>query len=363
MQELNNQNLFADPSELEGCGKENAVNAANVERKELTASVPNYNVGSVDDGSVIDVRFCTGGRLSAPPVLRFRDYTLQASQVLAEYSGVLDPEDDDPPYYPVIEKILNSMVVDNFDCGLLHIEEAKEVLLNVHGKWWGSTLKDFKYFINPDIEDEAKLTAAENISLADIPLSSIKIDPLADGIKEPININIHGTVVKFIYPRLRNIGIIDNMMKTKFAVEEQKFFKIKEILKFNRKHENDPDKKITVNVEEARAYDDYLTERGKWRIIFSNAQLICGVDNDVFNTFEERVNAIVQDKRILARHWQAYWKFLDGKGKFGVRNEAEFYSDILDQKVTRPFLIRAVSLMPWDAMVSDGDESTKIYFG
>jgi hypothetical protein len=235
--------------------------------------------------------------------------------------------------------------------------------LNVHGKWWGNNLTNFRYLINPDIEDESKLTSPENISIADIPLSAIEIVPLASEIKEPININVHGTVVKFVYPRIRNVGIVDSLMKSKFAVDEQRFFKLKEILKHNRKHDNNPESKIPVDILESQAHDDYLAERARWRIIYSNAQLICGIDDDVFSTFEDRVKAITEDKRLLARHWEAYWDFIQGKGKFGVKNEAEFYSDILNQKVRRPFLFRTITFMPWDSVVSDGDGSVKIHFG
>lgn len=358
MKEANNQNLFADPSELE-----KPVEIPDTKQNDLLASVPGYNPGSTTDDSVIEVRFCTSGRLSAPPVLKFRDYTLLASQIIAEYREVLDPDAEDEHYHPIIEKVLNAMVVDDFDCGLLHIEEVKEVLLNIHGKWWGNNLTNFRYLINPAIKDEKKLMASENISVADIPLSAIEVVPLDNEVKEPINIDVHGTIVKFVYPRIRNVGIVDSMVKLKFAVEEQQFYKLKEILKYNRKHEDNPEMKISVDLKEAQAYDEYLAERARWRIIYSNAQLICGINDDIFSTFDDRVKAITEDKRLLAKHWEAYWDFLQGKGKFGIKDEAEFYSDILNQKVRRPFLFRAITLMPWDSVVSDRDGSVKIHFG
>jgi len=361
MKEITNQDLFVDPAEL--IKQVEAEKSSAVEKDNLLAKVDNQELGTVDDGATVEVKFCTGGRLSAPPILHFRDYTLQASQVMAEYQGQIDSDEDDVSYYPMFERVLNAMVVEDFDCGQLHIEEAKEVLLNVYGKWWGRSLNNFRYLINPDIEDEAKLTAAENISIADIPLSSLNVIPLASEIKEPINITVHGITVRFVYPRIRNIGIADKVLKIKFAVEEQKFFKIKELIKFNKKHEDDPENKILVDLAEAQAYEDYVLERERWRIIYNNAQLICGIDNEVLSTFEDRVKALVEDKRLLAKHWEIYWKFIEGKGKFGVENKAEFFSDVLNQKVTRPFLIRAFNFMPWDSMVSDGDESSKICFG
>lgn len=76
-------------------------------------------------------------------------------------------------YMPIIVRVLNSTVVEDFDCGLLHVEEAKEVLLSVYAKWWGNTLTGYKYLLNPDIGDEEKLLANENISVADISIAAI----------------------------------------------------------------------------------------------------------------------------------------------------------------------------------------------
>jgi hypothetical protein len=53
---------------------------------------------------------------------------MQASQAISEMPTATD-------HLRLVTKILNTMVVEeDFDCGLLHIEEAKEVLMNVHGK-------------------------------------------------------------------------------------------------------------------------------------------------------------------------------------------------------------------------------------
>ena len=346
MKEANNQNLFADPAELEKKPELAAI---------MPAGVPTGKANATGNESVVEVRFCTGGRLSAPSILHFRDYNMLASQELSELPAAAD-------HLPCIIKILNSMVVEDFDCGLLHMEEAKEILINVYGKWWGNHLSGFRYLINPDLEDRDKLLAKENISLADIPLSSLNVIPLDPEIKEPINIKVHGVTVKFIYPRIRNSGIVDDLLKAKFAIQEQQFHKLKKILDYNSK-QDDPELKKDVDLQEAEAYDDYLAEKAKWRLIYMRAQEICGIDDIVLETMEDRIKALTEDTRISVQHWQKYTEFLEGKGKFGLENEAEFYSDILNQKVRRPFLFYTWNLIPSGTMERQGDVDDKISFG
>jgi hypothetical protein len=345
MKEANNQNLFANPSELD--------------KPELSATMPvgvlTGKENTIGNESVVEVRFCTGGRLSTPPILHFRDYSMLASQELSELPAAAD-------HLPIIIKILNSMVVEDFDCGLLHVEEAKEVLINVYGKWWGNHLAGYRYLINPDLENRDALLAKENISLADIPLSSLDVVPLDPEVKEPINIKSHGITVKFIYPRIRNSGIVDDLLKVKFAVQEQQFHKLRQILDFNSK-QTDVDLKKTVDLQEAEAYENYLAERAKWRLIYIRAQEICGIDNVVLETMEDRIKALTEDIKISVRHWQKYTEFLESKGKFGLKNEAEFYSDILNQKVRRPFLFHTWNLIPSSTMERPGDVDDQVSFG
>jgi hypothetical protein len=345
MKEANNANLFADPAEME-------------RKTELAAVLPPGVLPGKGDFAMepaVEVRFCTGGRLSAPPVLHFRDYSMLASQELAELPAAKD-------HLPIIVRILNSMVVEDFDCGLLHMEEAKEVLLNVYGKWWGNHLTGFRYLINPDIEDRDKLLAKENISVADIPLDALEVVPLAPEIKEPVNIKVHGIVVKFIYPRIRNSGIVDDLLKVKFAVQEQQFHKLKQILEYNSK-QADPEMKKEVNIQEAEEYETYLAERAKWRLIYMRAQEICGVDDTVLETMDARIEALTENTKISVRHWQLFTGFLEGKGKFGLKNEAEFYSDVLNQKVRRPFLFYTWNLIPSSTLERPGNVDDSVSFG
>jgi hypothetical protein len=349
MKEANNQNLFGAPSP-----QVKETDAPPIIVSPVKAPVK----PRLEDDSVLEVKFCTGGRLSAPPVLHFRDYTMRASQAISEMPMATD-------HLRLVTKILNSMVVEeDFDCGLLHIEEAKEVLMNVHGKWWGSTISGFRYLLNPDIEDEEKLFDKENISEADIPISAIEVEPLAPEIKEPVNITVHGVTVGFVYPRIQNVGIIEDLLKVKYAEEEQRFFKLKQILEFNSKQKN-PTEKLDVNVAEAEEYQKYLAERAEWRTVLMRAQEIVRVNDDIFNSggLDERIDAIRNDKRIATRHWIKWSEFLDGKGKFGVKDEVEFASDVLGRKVRRPFRFHTYSFIPNKLVEREGDESGSISFG
>jgi hypothetical protein len=346
MKEANNQNLFADPSRLETRPELAAV---------MSTVVPSGKDNTIGNESVAEIRFCTGGRLSAPPILHFRDYSMLASQELSELPAAQD-------HLPVIIKILNSMVVEDFDCGLLHMEEAKEVLINVYGKWWGNHLTGFRYLLNPDLEDRDALLAKENISVADIPLSALEVVPLDPEVKEPINIKVHGIIVNFIYPRIRNSSIVDDLLKMKFAVQEQQFHKLTQILEFNSK-QTDPELKKSVDLRDAEAYEDYLADRAKWRLIYMRAQEICGIDDVILETMEDRIKALTENTKISVRHWQRYTDFLENKGKFGLKNESEFYSDILNRKVCRPFLFYTWNLIPSGTMERPGDVDDQVSFG
>jgi hypothetical protein len=154
------------------------------------------------------------------------------------------------------------------------------------------------------------------------------------------------------------------LLKVKYAEEEQRFFKLKQILEFNSKRTN-PTEKLDVNIVEAEEYQKYLAERAEWRTVLMRAQEIVRVDNDVFNSgsLDERINAIQNDKRITSRHWIKWADFLEGKGKFGVKNEVEFTSDILGRKVRRPFRFHTYSFIPNKLVEREGDESGSISFG
>jgi hypothetical protein len=330
-----------DPISLEQINAESFFGEHGKEKKsDLTVNAKTAN--DSQDESICEVRLCTSGRLTAPAILHFHDYNMMSAQLIAEL-----PAQDN--YMPTVVKILNSMIVEDFDCGKLHVEEIKEILLNVHAKWWGPMLQGFSYFLDPEIEDPDKLMAKENISQADIPIAALTIVPLAEGIREPVNIKSCGVEVNFIYPRAQNSGIIDECMKGKFAEQEQQFFKIKQLVEAKKIDE--------VTVADLRAYEEYLAERSSWKLLCNRALTLCGVNHELLETLDERVTALHTKKQRSGRHWEKYNEFLSGKGAFGLKNEAEFYSDILDQKVKRPFRFRTYTLIPQvDGKRADKDE-------
>jgi hypothetical protein len=330
LEQINAESLFGER------GNENKI--------DLTVNAKTAN--DSQDESICEVRLCTSGRLTAPAILHFYDYNMMSAQLIAEL-----PAQDN--HMPAVVKILNSMVAEDFDCGKLHVEEIKEILLNVHAKWWGPVLQGFSYFLDPEIEDREKLMAKENISQADIPIASLTVVPLAEGIREPINIKSCGTEVNFLYPRAQNSGIVDECMKEKFAEQEQQFFKTKQLV--------DAKKTDEATVADLRAYEEYLAERSSWKLLYTRAQTLCGINHELLETLDDRVEALQTNKKISVRHWEKYNEFLSGKGMFGLQDEAEFYSDILDQKVKRPFRFRTYTLIPQVDGKRDGKD--EVSFG
>ena len=325
---------------------------------EKTASLPKEAkpaLNQAENDSICEVRFCTGGRLSAPPILHFKDYNMQASQAISELPNAEE-------HIPLIIDILNSMVVEDFDCGLLHIEEAKEVLLNVHSKWWGANLSGYRYLIDETITDREKLFDKSNISVAEIPIANIQVKPLDLSIKEPINIKVNGKTVSFIYPRMQNSVVVERLLKQKFAIQEQEFHKIQQIVNYN-KDQTDPDKQKDLSLEDAEAYRDFLAEKAKYDLLYTRAQLIYGLDGIKIDSLEDRIQLLESSSDITVKHWMMYNNFLEGKGDFGVRDEVEFYSEILEKKITRSFPFRTYALFPNIQMESDGVKSAEVSFG
>ena len=331
------------------------------DKPELAAEIPqevkDLSPKLSEDETVCEVRFCTGGRLSAPPVLHFRDYSMQASQAIAELTTATE-------HLPLVVDILNSMVVEDFDCGLLHLEEAKEVLLNVHAKWWGPNLTGYRYLIDDSITDKEKLFAKDNISIAEIPIANIgkRIKPLPSEIKEPINIKTDGVCVKFIYPRIRNSGIVSSLLKKEFADEEQRFFKTAQIVKWNET-QKDPELRKEISVEEAELYKDYLARKAQKDLIYTRAQLICEIDGTPLNSFEERVDALENGNSVSVKHWMLYNDFLKNQGNFGIQDEVEFYSDILGKTITRSFPFRSYNFLPNVSVEAIRSQQSEISFG
>lgn len=308
-------------------------------------TVPVKN-GKLEDDSVCEVRFCTSGRLSAPAILHFYDYNMVSAQLISEL-----PSADN--HMPLMIKILNSMVVEDFDCGQLHVEEIKEVLLNVHAKWWGPTLQEFPYFINPDLEGDELLDDKKNIGYAAIPIANLVIKPLPPEILEPINITHGGVTVKFVYPRAETSCVADGEMKKKFAEQEQRFFKTKQLVGAKKTDE--------IPLSEQEAYADYLAERAEWKLLLMRAQYICAVNDEVLETLESRMAALQNDKRIGMRHFELYNNFLETKGAFGLEDEVEFYSEVLGKKVKRPFRFRTYSFIP--SLDAERNDENQISFG
>lgn len=299
--------------------------------------------------SVCEVKLCTSGRLSAPPILHFYDYNMAASQVIAELANSEET-------LPVIARVLNTMVLEEFDCRQLHKEEIREILLNIHAKWWGPTLEGYSYFLNPELDIDKKYSK-ENISTASLPISNLVIKPLSEKILEPINIPSRGITLRMVYPRAQNYEVTQMWLKTKFALEEQKFFQLRKDLDHNSKYED----KVLIDLVLQEEYENFLITKANERLLVSRAQCICGVDDRALRTLEERVEELRNNKQISVDHWDQYNRFLEEEGAFGLQDEVEFYSEILDQKVTRPFRFLTYNFIP--QVDAPRDESNPITFG
>jgi len=86
------------------------------------------------------------GKLTAPEVLHFRDFTPEELSHIALSKNKRDN-------IKRITDCLNKMVFENFDCTYLHLDDALKIVLTLYGSFYMSTIEK-EYYINPDIEDE-----------------------------------------------------------------------------------------------------------------------------------------------------------------------------------------------------------------
>lgn len=313
--------------------------------KENESKMEDVQTDNIPEG-YIEVKLESIGKLYAPQILHFKDYSMENLTKLATQKN--------EKYLDALIEVLNELVYEDFDCNYLHEEDAKKILLLIHGAFWGGTLQGIPYYLdeNKTIPDEDE-KYEDLFGEASIPISSIKTEPLAKEVKMPINIKIGNKNVKFIFPYIGMGPIASGALYHKYAHEERKFSDFvplyNEYEKLMEKKEFKKVKNLSICQDDIAKYEEFLTEKETDMLHLIKAQLIYGIDNKVFTTLEEKIKA---SKSLDARFWVTYNNIIK-KYKFGINPEVEFISELTSKKITRRFEFRPMELLPNNELSDD----------
>jgi len=281
---------------------------------------------------------CTNGALSAPPVLHFRNYSMEECIQLSETAGGEEEET------LVLCSVLTKMNYENFDCTLLHPEELLEILFRIYAIWWGKTLDSYRYYVDISLQGEA-LDTKENISTADIPVSAIYFHELENGVQDPISITIDEVTHKFILPRVSEDILVHQKLKEKFAEKDQQATQIAYQMKRGE----------FVSMETMSWYQKFAIERNKEMNRYRQAFRV--VTNPEA-TLEERCEML---KTIDLRFFKKYNNLLETKFRFGIEPEVKFQCSVKNVPIARRFRFRYEDFIP--SVESGGDLECDVSFG
>jgi hypothetical protein len=305
----------------------------------------NTIVASGVPSDYVEVRLIgSKGRLTAPPVLHVRDYSFDDALKLAQATEKNVDE--------ILIDVLNGMIFEDFDCGLLHREEVKEILLTVYATWWGKSLDIYYYAVDETLPMGDK----ENRSIASIPISAIDIVGISDEFQEPILIRSPDgkKSMSFILPRLVNGVIADREVAKAFDAEEASLLDIKWIMGQNEGR--GADQQLSYDPVEALRYRSFLTRKVSHRMRVLQALQIYAVDGEPLKSIEEKVEALSRSMTFFT----VYKNHLK-KSVFGVQPVVEFTCSVKHELISRRFPFRCVDLIP--TMEQVGDSGYSISYG
>lgn len=278
------------------------------------------------------------GKLDAPEVVHVRGYTMEEILELGELN-----EDNE---FEVVARMLNNMLYEDFDAFDFHIDEVKEILLNIYAKDWSKEIEGFRYYVD-DTLPEPQLNRKENISVATIPISNIGTKTIHEEFKEPITIPFNEKNYKFKLPRIRTTVNAKDYTEKKFFAEERQLSDLRMKIFQNQAQGLAEDEGLSS--EDVKAYRDFLSRRAKTRAKAFEAQLVIGIDDHTFETLEEAMEELVP-----LTVWETYSYVRKNYANFGIQNEVKFSCSVNHNPITRRFQFRPTTFIP-----TIGDERRK----
>lgn len=286
-------------------------------------------------GNYIKIKLSSCGKLSAPAILHFRNYTMDET---VELAGMTEHNRRE-----TMISVLNKLIFEDFDCNDLHTEEVKEILLNLNAAFWGPNLEStsFKYFINENLPDD-QLNKPGNTSVAKIPIKNIKVNELPKEFKEPFYIVSEDSKdrIGFKLPKFNSSIISNSFLEEKYITEEKKFSELRYILRYNKYAPKE--EKKSFSMEEFSEYEKYMQKKNLDQVKILGAQLLDSVNGKVFNSLHEKYEFF---KKLDLRVWETLNEFIEGLN-YGVDEIVEFKCSVNNTLIKRRFQFREYDFLP-----------------
>jgi hypothetical protein len=307
----------------------------------------------------------TNGKMFSPTTLHFRNFYVEDIKELVQYT-------DSIALFQRLISVLTKMNYENFDCGKLHIEELKEIMIKLYLNYISKYLKNMKYRINESLPLEG-----DNIGYTNIDLSKLDIIPISDKVKGTFTLRVKDSQtesVTFNFPTVDSI-VLANKIVSEIIKKDKDVVDI--INKRIEENDNNDIKLETINkrlaqIEIELQKDNLLKEQietyNLQKMILSsdlsrtNQQLelnkVSEEDEAIVDTFEnnrkilyievyqklaiDKINGkelSVYEKvesKIDFRYFILYNEVIS-KNKFGISNDVTFFCPHNKESVTRAF--------------------------
>ena len=283
----------------------------------------------------IPVKFASGDKFG-PAVLHFRNYTMDELLHLGAATN-------ETVLHDLVEKVLNRMVFEDFDCSNLPPSNITQILMTIYANFWGNVLYNMEFFI--DENDPEKGT-----DKVDIQIGKIKGLELDKKFKVPFSIldPVTEYKVKFDITRVKHLFFTERYVKEYFKEQEESFEMLKHKLALRERLENSKDelqreqaKDILIPEEEMAKYNELQKEESMMYMRILQCQLIDSVNGKKLETIEEKLDAFKNSVDIST--WKEYKETMD-KYPFGIDSKYSFIYN--DEKITRRFSFRFMDFIP-----------------
>ena len=341
---MTNPLVLDNPSSSNGVKEEKKVDIAEVQNK-VNSKIPS---------DYIPITLESNGRLDAPKVLHFRDFSMDDALEL----NVLDRDDQ----LKALVAVLNNMVYEEFDCKNLHVKELMQILYTIHGTFISSKISK-EYYINEDLpegKEEGQLSHPDNIDKVEIVLSKLKtqnIDEDSKGkrrevkFKEPFTFvdTVKKTRMKFRLSRVGDLLFAQEYCNTLYEDELKRFKPLKRALEKLRDIEDAEEKSLRIDEmisQNEDEYEDYMSFIQKYDMTYIKliqALQIVGIDDVVFNTIDEKLEAYKNN--ISETLWTTYSE-MTAEYNFGIIEKYSFFCDKLSKNITRRFSFQLLDFLP-----------------
>lgn len=290
----------------------------------------------------VPVTFSSGDKFG-PAVLHFRNYTMDELLHLGS-------SNEETILYDLVEKVLNKMVYEDFDCAELPAPCITQILLTIYANFWGSTLHNMEFFIDEDNPDKG-------IDKVDINIGKIKGIELNKKFKVPFSVldPITNYKVKFDITRIKHIFFTQRYIKELYREQEEAFESLKHKMALIERLSNSKDelqqqqaREIVLPEEEKEKYEELQKEKGLMYIRVLQCQLIDSINGKKLETIEEKLEAY--KTKVDISTWKEYTNTIN-KYSFGIDSNYSFKYN--DEKITRRFSFRFMDFIPTVDQKSD----------